>query len=164
MAPDSSRRREFGGFCANRSCSIGRLRRMISFLDGLGQRTTGPTIPPEGFLPCLQQHSVVVDRRHSLAAERRSGRNLLPTSPCNRSRARKARVRQTLSQPFLYLEPHDCCYDLRGPLMVTIYAVNRSGKPVVVDWSAIVEALSLEAVGPGSAKPSPAPAARDWGS
>ena len=57
------------------------------------------------------------------------------------------------SLPFIYIEPHEACFDKRERQFVTLYAVNRSGKPLNVEWSAIVEALSLEAIGPGLARP-----------
>jgi hypothetical protein len=57
------------------------------------------------------------------------------------------------SVPFVYLEPHDVCFDVARPLTVTVYAVNRSGKPVTIDWPAVVESLVLEPVGPGSVRP-----------
>ena len=58
-----------------------------------------------------------------------------------------------LSVPFIYLEPHEGCFDMNQPLTVTIYAVNRSGKSLTVDWNEILGSLSLEAIGPGKARP-----------
>src|SRR5262245_10135230 len=55
--------------------------------------------------------------------------------------------------PFIYLEPHDVCFDVAKPLTVTVYAVNRSDKPVTIDWPAVVESLVLDPVGPGAVKP-----------
>jgi len=69
--------------------------------------------------------------------------------PAKKTEARSA----DYSLPFIYLEPYDCCYDIAQPLRVTIYAVNRSGGELTVDWNSIVGALSLEAVGPGAATP-----------
>lgn len=54
------------------------------------------------------------------------------------------------SLPFLYLEPHDVCFDAAKPIPVTIYAVNRSAAAIRLDWRAIVESLTLDPVGPGS--------------
>jgi hypothetical protein len=57
------------------------------------------------------------------------------------------------SLPFIYLEPHDCCPDLGGPIPVTLYAVNESEKTLNADWPAIVESLVLEPIGPGQVRP-----------
>src|SRR5687767_2200960 len=54
---------------------------------------------------------------------------------------------------FIYLEPHEACFDLTKPLTTTIAAVNRSPTTAKVDWQAIVESLSLEPIGPGVSKP-----------
>ena len=58
-----------------------------------------------------------------------------------------------LSLPFLYLEPHDFCYDTTRPMPVTLSAVNRSKKPLTLDWQAFVASLLLEPVGPGHVTP-----------
>jgi hypothetical protein len=63
------------------------------------------------------------------------------------------------SLPFLYLEPHDFCYDIARPLAVTLSAVNRSElplsleKPQSIDWRAICGSLVLEPVGSGRVTP-----------
>jgi hypothetical protein len=57
------------------------------------------------------------------------------------------------SLPYIYIEPHECCFDISEPLLVTIYAVNRSGGNLTIDWNSILGALSLEAVGPGTVTP-----------
>jgi hypothetical protein len=62
--------------------------------------------------------------------------------------------RQTdLSLPFIYLEPHDGCFDTAKPVNVTIFAVNRSGAALTIDWRTVVESLTLDAFGPGTVKP-----------
>jgi hypothetical protein len=57
------------------------------------------------------------------------------------------------SLPFIYLEPHDFCYDIARPLAVTLSAVNRSKKPQSIDWRAICGSLVLEPVGSGRVTP-----------
>jgi hypothetical protein len=68
--------------------------------------------------------------------------------------ARQAKDQSSdLSLPFLYLEPHDFCYDITRPMPVTLSAVNRSKKPLTLDWQAFVASLLLEPVGPGHVTP-----------
>jgi hypothetical protein len=55
--------------------------------------------------------------------------------------------------PYIYLEPHDFCYDLAKPLRVTVFAVNRSREKMTVNWPEVVGSLVLEARGPGQAVP-----------
>lgn len=63
------------------------------------------------------------------------------------------RLHTDSSLPFIYLEPHDCCFDSTKPISLTIFAVNRSAAVMAIDWRAIVASLSLEALGPGKTKP-----------
>src|SRR5262249_51545657 len=66
------------------------------------------------------------------------------------------RSKQTSSDPslpFIYLEPHDFCYDTARPLPVTLSVVNRSGEQLMIDWGAVVGSLVLEPVGPGRVTP-----------
>ena len=74
--------------------------------------------------------------------------------PANvRDPARKPMASSDPSLPFIYLEPHDCCYDITKPLPVTLSAVNRSGAKMTIDWRAIVGSLVLQPVGPGHVVP-----------
>jgi hypothetical protein len=59
------------------------------------------------------------------------------------------------SLPFIYLEPDQVCYNSGEPLEVSIFVVNRSEKPLIVDWGGIVRSLALEPTGPGRVRPQP---------
>lgn len=61
------------------------------------------------------------------------------------------------SLPYLYLEPHDCCFDSTKPISLTIFAVNRSAADMTIDWRTIVESLSLNSLGPGTVQPAGRP-------
>ena len=66
------------------------------------------------------------------------------------------------SLPYVYLEPHDFCFDAAGPLRVTLSVVNRSHKAMAVEWRHVIGGLVLESIGPGRATPAgrtPAPPA-----
>ena len=77
------------------------------------------------------------------------------TPPNNvRDPSRQAKVQWCdRSLPFIYLEPHDFCYDIARPLTVSLSAVNRSGKPQTIDWLAICGSVVLEPVGSGRVTP-----------
>lgn len=53
----------------------------------------------------------------------------------------------------VYVEPHDVCFDIRNPIRVTLVAVNRSSKPMIIDWDVILNGLVLSSRGPGKAAP-----------
>src|SRR5439155_18556793 len=57
------------------------------------------------------------------------------------------------SLPFIYLEPHEVCFDDQKPITVTVCAVNRSSGTLKFDWQFVLQALSLEPVGPGTTHP-----------
>lgn len=79
----------------------------------------------------------------------------LYTPPANvRDPSRQATVKRCdRSLPFIYLEPHDFCYDVARPLTVSLSAVNRSKKPQGIDWRAVCGSLVLEPVGSGRVTP-----------
>ena len=70
-----------------------------------------------------------------------------------RDPAKLGRGETDKSVPFVYLEPHEFCYDLTRPMPFTLHAVNGSGKPVTVDWAVYAAALVLESLGPGQVTP-----------
>ena len=66
------------------------------------------------------------------------------TPPGNVSDVLNRPERQTdLSLPFVYLEPHQFCYDKAGPLEISLFVVNRSNQPQTIDWAAWTRGLIL---------------------
>jgi len=66
------------------------------------------------------------------------------------------------SLPYVYLEPHDFCFNAAGPLRVTLSVVNRSHKAMAVEWRHVIGGVVLESIGPGRTTPArrtPAPPA-----
>ena len=97
---------------------------------------------------CVLTHVVALLLPAAAAAE-------VYTPPANaRDPSRQATVQCCdRSLPFIYLEPHDFCYDIARPLAVALSAVNRSKKPQSIDWRAICGSLVLEPVGSGRVTP-----------
>lgn len=57
------------------------------------------------------------------------------------------------SLPFIHLEPHDFCFDVNEPVLVTIYAINLSKGRLTIDWDAIARGLVFESLRAGTSNP-----------